>query len=173
MTDRHEAGWEFIETAWRIRVPSGQVLECGIYSSQMSFEARIGYEEKRLVSQSSYDLATVREAAESFRVRTLAKDGYAEVPLHLASIEPFPGGRIVRHGDRMTVHAAGPQSRDAARVANGGSRPLEPGSSAVTGPSPTVTGLICIQTRQPVALMERQTANGPTLYCPGCEPRIG
>ena len=80
------------------------MLECGIYRCGEGFEARIGYAEKRIASDPSPELAKSREAADEFRRRTLDKHGYTDIPMHLASIEPFPGGRIVRNGGRMTIH---------------------------------------------------------------------
>ena len=103
MKDTYQRPWDLLETVWRIRVPTGLILECGIYRTASGFEARIGYEEKRLASQSSPDLSTVRETAETFRRQTLTHDGYEQLPLTVASIEPFPGGRIVRNGERVMV----------------------------------------------------------------------
>ena len=107
MTETSEATG-LIETLWRIRVPNGQILECGIYRCERGcFETRIGYGKQRLASQCSFDLGALREAAETFRVEMLDKRDCAELPIRLPSIEPFPGGRIVRQGNRTTIHGSG------------------------------------------------------------------
>lgn len=70
--NREPARLELVEVAWRMRAPSGRILECGIYLTAAGFEARMGYGDNLLASQFARTLPIAREHADGFRVATAA-----------------------------------------------------------------------------------------------------
>jgi hypothetical protein len=46
---------DLIEVAWRMRAPSGRVLECGIYRTDFGYEARMGYSIDDLLAVNLHD----------------------------------------------------------------------------------------------------------------------
>ncbi len=69
-----------VEASWRMRGPSGKVLECGIYRTDApGLEVRCGYgQEDLLRSQRAVEIGTAREIAEQWRQGVLAKGGFEE-----------------------------------------------------------------------------------------------
>ena len=54
---------DLIEVAWRMRAPSGRILQCAIYQTDFGFEARMGYGENLLASQYAQDIENARAYA--------------------------------------------------------------------------------------------------------------
>ena len=71
-----------LEACWRMKGPSGKVLECGIYRHvAQGVEVRCGYEPDDLIrSQFAPEIGTARDVAEEWRQAVLAK-GFEEVVL--------------------------------------------------------------------------------------------
>ena len=68
------------ETCWRMKGPSGRMLECGIYRVATGLEVRCGYGPDDLLrSQMAPDIGTARETAEQWRQAVLAKGGFEEL----------------------------------------------------------------------------------------------
>jgi hypothetical protein len=64
---------ELVELAWRMRAPSGRILECGIYLTDAGFEVRMGYSiNDPLATQYALTLDLARRNAETFREATEA-----------------------------------------------------------------------------------------------------
>lgn len=67
-----------IEIAWRMRAPSGRVLECGIYLTTAGFEVRVGYHvDDPLATQYALTLDLARRNAETFREATAANPRFS------------------------------------------------------------------------------------------------
>lgn len=71
--DRQLPRLEIVEVAWRMRAPSGRILECAIYLTSAGFETRMGYGVDNPVStQYALTLDLARRNAETFREATTA-----------------------------------------------------------------------------------------------------
>ena len=82
---------ELVEVAWRMRAPSGRILEDGIYESEFGYEKRMGYGENPLVSQYAMtsrtsarmrsDSTTTPRRTRSLQIsRTVTHDRYDRQP---------------------------------------------------------------------------------------------
>jgi hypothetical protein len=82
-----------VETAWRMRSPTGRILECGIYRTDAGFEARMGYGEQLCWRRRTRVTSTALDWQQSDSgIRSV--EGFSPLPLEdLPSIEPIPGGR--------------------------------------------------------------------------------
>ena len=64
----------------------------------------MGYGEQLLASQYTSDVDIARATAQVWREAVLENPKFQELPrVDVPSIEPFPGGRRVRRGDRVDV----------------------------------------------------------------------
>ena len=72
------SGTQFLETCWRIKGPSGCVLECAVYRTDVAFEVRASYlgHDDIVRSEIRMALNAARELADQWRWRVLAKDGF-------------------------------------------------------------------------------------------------
>ena len=69
-----------LEASWRMKGPSGRVLECGIHRHVAGVEVRCGYGEDDLLrSQTAPEIGTARDIAEQWRQAVLAKGGFEHI----------------------------------------------------------------------------------------------
>ena len=69
-----------LETSWRMKGPSGRVLECSIHRHPAGVEVRCGYGENDLLrSQVAPEIRTARDIAEQWLQAVLAKGGFTEI----------------------------------------------------------------------------------------------
>jgi len=79
--DRQLPRLELVEIAWRMRAPSGRILECGIYLTDAGFEVRVGYSiYDPLATQYALTLDLARRNAETFRLATTANPRFEPLP---------------------------------------------------------------------------------------------
>ena len=76
---RGPARLDLIEVAWRMRAPSGRILECGIYRTDFGYEARMGYGENLLASQYAPDIENARGSALRFHKDASKNPKFSEV----------------------------------------------------------------------------------------------
>lgn len=72
---------ELLETVWRMRAPSGRVLSCGLYQTDVGLEVRVGYSELDLLYSKRVTAEDARDVAEELRLAVVAKGGFSEVPV--------------------------------------------------------------------------------------------
>lgn len=71
---------EPLEPCWRMKGPSGKVLQCGVYRIATGLEVRCGYGEDDLLrSQLAPEIGTARDVAEQWRQAVIAKGGFVEL----------------------------------------------------------------------------------------------
>ena len=74
-----EAQLALVEMCWRMKGPSGRILDCGIYRIETGLEIRCGYGPDDLLrSQHAAEIGTARELAEQWRQAAIAKGGFSE-----------------------------------------------------------------------------------------------
>jgi hypothetical protein len=83
MTPRpaEEPRLDLVVPCWRMRGPSGHVLSCAIYRTDMGLEVRCGYAQDLLRSQRVVDVREGHSVAEQFRRAVCAKGGFEELPV--------------------------------------------------------------------------------------------
>lgn len=68
-----------IETAWQLRSPTCRTLDCGIYSTEIGIEVRMGYgENDPLYTRRHQDIHAAREDAAKLREEVLKEKGFSE-----------------------------------------------------------------------------------------------
>ena len=80
ISDRPIPRLEPVEVAWRMRAPSGRILECRIYQTEFGYEARMGYGENLLASQYAPDIEGARGHAASFHDDAARNTMFSDVP---------------------------------------------------------------------------------------------
>lgn len=68
-----------IETCWQMRAPSGRILTCGVFSTDVGLEVRVGYADDLFYSRRVIDMAAARTEAGELRATVVAKGGFTEV----------------------------------------------------------------------------------------------
>jgi hypothetical protein len=71
---------ELIEVPWRMRSPTGRILECGIYQNIYGYEARVGYGDNLLVSQFAKDIENARAYVLRFHDDAAKNPKFPDVP---------------------------------------------------------------------------------------------
>jgi len=69
---------DLLETAWQLRAPSGRILTCGVYETDVGLEIRVGYGDDLLYSQRVV-AEDASDKAEELRLAVLAKGGFTDV----------------------------------------------------------------------------------------------
>lgn len=72
---------DLVAPCWRMRGPSGHVLSCAIYRTDVGLEVRAGYAQDLLHSQRVFTVDEGHELAEKFRQTVLGKGGFEELPV--------------------------------------------------------------------------------------------
>lgn len=72
---------ELVEVCWRMRAPSGRILECGIYLTDAGTEVRTGYEkaDDLLDSHLAVGIASARAYADELRQGVRARGGFQQL----------------------------------------------------------------------------------------------
>jgi hypothetical protein len=69
---------DLLEVCWRVVGPSENVIECGIYRTDVGLEVRVGYSVEHLIrSQFAVEIGTARETADEWKRAAIAK-GFVE-----------------------------------------------------------------------------------------------
>jgi hypothetical protein len=72
---------DLIEVAWRMRAPSGRVLECGIYRTDFGYEARMGYSiDDLLASHRAADIEGARTHAVNLHDDAARSPKFTDIP---------------------------------------------------------------------------------------------
>jgi hypothetical protein len=72
---------EVVAPCWRMRSPSGRLLHCAVYKTEVGLEVRAGYAEDLLHSQRVFNVDEGRRYAEELRQAVRAKGGFEELPV--------------------------------------------------------------------------------------------
>lgn len=72
---------QLVETCWRMKGPSGRLLECGIYRDVApGFDVRCGYGDELMQSKRAGSMELAHAIADIWREAVLAKGGFMVVP---------------------------------------------------------------------------------------------